>query len=287
MPLPGSLYIVSTPIGNLEDITLRAIRILKEADFIAAEDTRHTQNLLLRFDIHKTLTSYHDHNKEHKAEVIVAKLLEGQSVALVTDAGTPGISDPGYYLINVAIEKGVPVVPIPGATAAIAALSISGLPTDAFVFEGFLPSRRSPRLAKLESLRDERRTIILYEAPHRLLKSLQDIRDALGERRISLSRELTKVHEETLRGNISDIIKTIEPGARGAGGESRGTVKGEITLIIEGSAGKPPPASEEDPAALVDKLMREKGLSRKAASAEVAAVRGLSRKEVYDASLKK
>jgi 16S rRNA (cytidine1402-2'-O)-methyltransferase len=282
----GSLYIVSTPIGNLEDITLRAIRILKEADFIAAEDTRHTQNLLLRFDIHKTLTSYHDHNKEHKAEVIVSKLLEGQSVALVTDAGTPGISDPGYYLINVAIEKGVPVVPIPGATAAIAALSISGLPTDTFVFEGFLPSRRSPRLSKLESLKDERRTIILYEAPHRLLKSLRDIRDVLGERRISLSRELTKIHEETLRGNISDIIIKIEPGSRGAGGGSRGEVKGEITLIIGGSAGEGPAAPEEDPADLVDKLMREKGLSRKSASAEVAAVTGLSRKEIYDASLK-
>ncbi len=290
----GTLYIVSTPIGNLEDITLRALRVLKEADFIAAEDTRHTQKLLSHFNIHKNLTSYHDHNKEEKAPVITARLLEGQSAALVSDAGTPGISDPGYYLINMAIRKIIPVVPIPGPTAAIAALSVSGLPTDAFVFEGFLPPKRSQRLLKLDSLKTERRTIILYEAPHKILKTLMDIRDVMGERRVSLSRELTKIHEDTLRGNISDIIRTVESAYGAAGnGESQASrgrsagIRGEITLIIEGLMGEPLPARAEDPLAIIESLMRDRGLSRKAASAEAARITGLSRKEIYNASLKK
>ncbi|MHB8174284.1 MAG: 16S rRNA (cytidine(1402)-2'-O)-methyltransferase [Nitrospirota bacterium] len=292
----GSLYVVSTPIGNLEDITLRAVRILKEVDFIAAEDTRHTQKLLSHFGIHKNLTSYHDHNKEQKTPVIITRILEGQSVALVSDAGTPVISDPGYYLINKAIENKVAIVPIPGPTAAIAALSVSGLPTDAFVFEGFLPSRRSQRLSKLESLNDERRTIIFYEAPHKILNTLLNIRESMGERRVSLSRELTKIHEETLRGNISDIIKAVESLSGSTAGAGKGLsargrstgIRGEITLIIEGVTCEPPPAAQgEDLAALVERLMRGKGLSRKAASEEVAKLMGLSRKEVYDLSLKK
>src|SRR5512137_1118131 len=171
----GTLYIVATPIGNLEDITLRAIRILKEADVIAAEDTRHTQKLLSKYDIHTPLTSYHDHNKEEKAPVLVAKMLDGKSVALVSDAGTPGISDPGYFLINLAVDRKIPVVPIPGATAAIAALSVSGLPTDSFVFEGFLPGRHTARLRRLEELKAEKRTLVFYEAPHRILAAMEDI----------------------------------------------------------------------------------------------------------------
>ncbi len=293
--MPGSLYIVATPIGNLEDITLRAVRILKEADFIAAEDTRHTQKLLSHFDIHKQLTSYHDHNKEEKAPVIISRLLQGQSAALVSDAGTPGISDPGYYLINAAIQENIPVVPIPGPTAAIAALSVSGLPTDAFVFEGFLPPKRSQRLSKLDSLKHERRTIILYEAPHKILKTLLDVREIMGERRVSLSRELTKIHENTLRGNISDIIIAVEDMSSCTAGSDEGPsskglsarMRGEITLIIEGLMGEPPPVQAVDPAAIMESLMREKGLSRKAASAEAARITGLSRKEIYNASLKR
>ena len=291
--MPGYLYIVATPIGNLEDITLRAIRILKEVDFIAAEDTRHTQKLLSHFDIHKNLTSYHDHNKEEKAPVIVTRLLEGQSAALVSDAGTPGISDPGYFLINTAIENRIPVIPIPGPTAAIAALSISGLPTDAFVFEGFLPSKRSQKLSRLELLKSEPRTIILYEAPHKIFNTLQDIREVMGERRVSLSRELTKIHEKTMRGNISDIIKAVESISGASGGDtgpppqgSSAGIRGEITLVIEGLAGEPAQAPSADPLAILEDLMRE-GFSRKTASAEAARITGMSRKEIYNASLKK
>ena len=165
----GTLYIVATPIGNLEDITLRAIRVLKEVDLIAAEDTRHTRHLLDRYQIEKQLTSYHDHNKEEKGPVLVARLLEGRNIALVSDAGTPGVSDPGYFLINLAIDQKIPVVPIPGASAAIAALSVSGLPTDRFIFEGFLPAKRTGVLKTLEGLKQEKRTIIFYEAPHKIL----------------------------------------------------------------------------------------------------------------------
>src|SRR5512137_2356100 len=197
----GTLYIVATPIGNLEDITLRALRILKEADVIAAEDTRHSQKLLSKYAIHTPLTSYHDHNKEEKAPVLVSRLMDGKNVALVSDAGTPGISDPGYFLINLAIDQKVPVVPIPGATAAIAALSISGLPTDRFVFEGFLPSRHTARIKRLEELKTEERTIIFYEAPHRIAQALDDMRTVLGDRKAVLTRELTKVHEQVIRGN--------------------------------------------------------------------------------------
>lgn len=274
MPL-GSLYIVATPIGNLEDITLRGLRILREVSLIAAEDTRHTSKLLNHFDIHKPLTSYHDHNKESKAEVLIARLKEGESVALVSDAGTPGISDPGYYLINRAIEEGAPVIPIPGPSASLTALSASGLPTDSFVFEGFLPARKSQRISKLSSLKAETRTIILHEAPHRLINSLKDMQGALGDRRIAMARELTKVHEEILRGKISDIIKSFEGRA----------VKGEITLIIEGCReGTGEGQSELTVLSLsghVEKLIREEGMSKKEAITAVAALRGVPKKLVY------
>jgi len=272
---PGPLYIVATPIGNLEDITLRALRVLKEVSLIAAEDTRHTQKLLTHFGIHKPLTSYHDHNKEDKAELIIARLKEGEGVALVTDAGTPGISDPGYYLVNRAIEEGVAVVPIPGPTAAMAAVSVSGLPTDSFVFEGFLPSRRSQRTGKLEALKDEPRTIILYEAPHRILACLRDILEAFGDRRAVLARELTKIHEEVLRGKISDIINTVEPR----------DIKGEVTLIIEGMRERPPEAFVLSIPDHVEKLVREEGISKKEAIAKVAKLRGVPKKQVYKETL--
>lgn len=220
----GVLYIVSTPIGNLEDISFRALRVLKEVTTVAAEDTRHTKTLLAHYGIGTPLTSYHDFNKEEKAPVLLERLKEGHSVALVSDAGTPTISDPGYFLITQALAAGITVVPVPGPSAVLAALAASGLPTDAFVFEGFLPRKSGPRRRLLESLRDERRTVIVFESPHRLRSSLELIREILGERRIVLARELTKVHEELLRGTADELLKAL--GTR--------TIRGELTLVLEG-----------------------------------------------------
>ncbi len=270
----GTLYIVSTPIGNLEDITLRALRILKEVDVIAAEDTRHSKHLLDRYQISTMLTSYHDHNKEEKAPVLVARMLEGKSVALVSDAGTPGISDPGYFLINLAADQKIPVVPVPGATAAIAALSVSGLPTDRFVFEGFLPAKHLVRMKRLQSLAKEKRTLIFYEAPHKILKTLADMIEVFGERRAVITRELTKVHEETMRGSLSDILKHLQAGQ----------VRGEFTIIVHGES--PEPMTQDiDAAAYLKELMLHRGLSRKEAVAAVAEELGLPKKEVYQESL--
>jgi len=273
MPI-GTLYIVATPIGNLEDITLRAIRVLKEVDAIAAEDTRHTQKLLSKFDIHTPLTSYHDHNKEEKAPVLVSRLLDGKSVALVSDAGTPGISDPGYFLINLAIDQKVPVVPIPGATAAIAALSVSGLPTDRFVFEGFLPSKHTARVKRLEELATEDRTIIFYEAPHRIMQTIEDMQTVLGDRKAVISRELTKIHEQVLRGNISDVRRQLETGS----------TKGEFTIIVEANA---PGAGQVNisPGEYLKELILHRGLSKKEAIAVAAHDLDMPKKEVYKIGL--
>ncbi|HET7317532.1 MAG TPA: 16S rRNA (cytidine(1402)-2'-O)-methyltransferase [Nitrospirota bacterium] len=273
--MPGTLYIVSTPIGNLEDITVRAIRVLKEVDLIAAEDTRHTRHLLDRYEITTPLTSYHDHNKEEKAPVLVARLLEGSSVALVSDAGTPGISDPGYFLINVAADQKIPVVPVPGATAAIAALSISGLPTDSFVFEGFLPAKHAARLKRLKNLTQEKRTIIFYEAPHKIVKTLEDMIEVLGDRKAVVTRELTKIHEETIRGMFSDILSHLR----------EGTVRGEFTIVVHGASTEPA-AQDIDPAEYLKNLMLHRGLSKKEAIAAAAEELGLPKKEVYKESLK-
>ncbi|HEX9859767.1 MAG TPA: 16S rRNA (cytidine(1402)-2'-O)-methyltransferase [Nitrospirota bacterium] len=267
----GTLYIVATPIGNLEDITFRAVRILKEARLIAAEDTRHTQKLLSHFGIHSQLTSYHDHSKEEKTELLVERLKEGQDVALVSDAGTPGISDPGYYLINRAIEEGLEVTPIPGPTAALAALSVSGLPTDSFVFEGFLPSRKGQRARKLAELADEKRTMIFYEAPHRIEVCLKDMLEALGDRRAVLARELTKIHEEFLRGKIGGIIEKI----------AGRNVKGEITLIVEGARDAAPEETVLSLSDHVANLVREEGMTKKDAIGAVAKLRGVPKRDVY------
>ena len=223
----GSLYLVSTPIGNLEDITLRALRILKEADLIAAEDTRRTGLLLKHFGVQNRMESYHDHNKTRKAPILLNRLKQGDSVAVVSDAGTPGISDPAYYLVRRAVEASIPVVPIPGATAAVAGLTVSGLPTDRFVFEGFLPVKKG-RKSRLETLAAETRTIVLYEAPHRLLRTLSDLLEVLGDRTVAVCRELTKKFEETLRGPISEIIRVF----------SERRPKGEFILIIQGCTKK-------------------------------------------------
>ena len=224
----GILYIVSTPIGNLEDITMRAIRILKEVDLIAAEDTRHTGHLLKHYDIHTPLTSYFEGNESKKKEFILSKLKHGSRIALVSDAGTPGISDPGFRLIQLAIENQIPVVPIPGPSAVISALSVAGLPTDAFLFKGFLPHKSKRRRDLLKQMEEIRETLIFYESPHRLSESLKDILETLGDREMALTRELTKVYEEILRGRVSEIQNQI--------GERK--LKGEITLVISGKTRK-------------------------------------------------
>lgn len=271
----GTLYIVSTPIGNLEDITLRAIRVLKEADLVAAEDTRHSRHLLDRYQIETQLTSYHDHNKEEKAPVLVARMLEGKSVALVSDAGTPGISDPGYFLINLAIDQKIPVVPIPGATAAIAALSVSGMPTDRFVFEGFLPAKHLARLKRLQELAGEERTIVFYEAPHKIIRAVEDMIEVFGDRRVVITRELTKIHEETIRGTLSEGLKRLQ----------EGTIKGEFTVIVRGATADPV-KQDIDTAEYLKNLILHRGLSRKDAVSVAAEELGLPKKDVYKESLK-
>jgi 16S rRNA (cytidine1402-2'-O)-methyltransferase len=271
----GVLYIVATPIGNLEDITLRAIRVLKEADLVAAEDTRHTRHLLDRYQLDTQLTSYHDHNKEEKAPVLVARMLEGKNVALVSDAGTPGISDPGYFLINLAIDRKIPVVPIPGATAAIAALSVSGMPTDRFVFEGFLPAKHLARLKRLQELSKEERTMIFYEAPHKIIKAVADMLAVLGDRRAVITRELTKIHEETIRGTLSESLKRLQ----------EGTIKGEFTVIVHGAT-KEPLKQDIDTTEFLKNLILHRGLSKKEAISAAAEELGLPKKDVYKESLK-
>jgi 16S rRNA (cytidine1402-2'-O)-methyltransferase len=227
-PMKGTLYIVSTPIGNLEDITLRAVRILKEVDLIAAEDTRHTGLLLRHFGIQKPLTSYFEGNELKKKEWILSRLNQGDRIALVSDAGTPGISDPGFRLIQLAIENQIPVIPIPGTSAVITALSVSGLPTDAFLFKGFLPHKSKKRRDLLKELEDVRETLIFYESPHRISETLRDILEILGDREMVLTRELTKVYEEILRGKVSEIQNQI----------TGRKLKGEITLVISGKTRK-------------------------------------------------
>lgn len=227
---PGTLYIVATPIGNLEDITLRALRTLSGVNTIAAEDTRRTRNLLTHHGISCPLVSYHDHNKVKQAPRLLAMLQAQQSVALVTDAGTPGISDPAYYLLQAVLPHDIPVVPIPGVTAAITALSVSGLPTDRFIFEGFLPIKSGRRGQRLGALHDEPRTIVFYESPYRLLKLLQEIHDHFGaDRRVVIGRELTKRFEEILRGTASSLLAELGPRS----------IRGEFTVLVAGSSQKP------------------------------------------------
>jgi 16S rRNA (cytidine1402-2'-O)-methyltransferase len=227
-PEKGRLYIVSTPIGNMEDITLRALRILKEVDLIAAEDTRRTGLLLKHFGIQAPLTSYFEGNELKKRDFILAKLKEGKKVALVSDAGTPGISDPGFRLIQLAIESQLPIVPVPGSSAVITALSVSGLPTDAFLFKGFLPHKSKKRRDLLKELEHVRETLIFYESPHRISEALRDLLEILGDREIVLTRELTKVYEEIIRGKVSEILNQV--------GDRR--LKGEITLVLSGKTRK-------------------------------------------------
>jgi 16S rRNA (cytidine1402-2'-O)-methyltransferase len=267
---PGTLFVVATPIGNLEDITYRAVRVLKEVDLIACEDTRHTAKLLQHYGIDKPTVSYHEHNEAARAEELVAKLQEGLSVAQVSDAGMPGISDPGYRVIKLAIERGIPVVPVPGPSALIAALAASGMATDSFQFLGFLPARSGQRRTLLETLRHAAHTTIVYEAPHRIAETLQDVVELLGsERPVVLARELTKVHEEFLRGTAAEVLHTAE----------KREMKGEITLLI-GWGGESTPA-KKDIAARLHEIMHEQQLDESAALKALAKEQGISKSEAY------
>jgi len=273
---PGSaLYLVATPIGNLEDITLRALRVLKEVDLIACEDTRQTQKLLTHYEIHTRTVSYHEHNEMTKAAELVVDLEGGAKIALVTDAGMPGISDPGFRLITLAIRHHVPVVPIPGASAYLAALVASGLPTDSFRFSGFLPAKSGQRRKLLQSVSESPRTQVFYEAPHRILETLTDIVEVLGaDRHVVVAREVTKLHEEFLRGRAGEILEQLE---------ARGDVKGEITLLIAKQDGSEPRAASPEltVAQRVREVMASDNLDEKSALKKVAKERGIGKSEAY------
>jgi len=273
--MPGTLYIVATPIGNLEDITYRAVRVLGEADVIACEDTRQTRKLLDHYGIRKPTVSYHEHNETERTAELAARLCAGETVALVSDAGMPLISDPGYRLVRAAVENGIPVQPVPGASAALAALAASGLPTDQFHFGGFLPHKPGQRAKMLEALAAEEATVIFYEAPHRILEALDAIAAVLGSRPMVAAREITKLHEEFLRGTAAEIRAQL--GARDA-------VKGEFTLLI-GKALEPAP--DDTPLADAVAALERQGASRMDAIKQVARRRGLSKREVYDRLLEK
>jgi 16S rRNA (cytidine1402-2'-O)-methyltransferase len=267
--LPGLLYLVSTPIGNLEDITLRAIRILRdEASLIACEDTRQTQKLLDHFEIRTPLVSYHEHNEKARSPELLERLAAGENVALVSDAGTPLVSDPGYRIVASAIEQGIVIVPVPGVCAAIAALSASGLPTDEFRFCGFLPPKSGARRRFLDRLQAERATLVVYESPHRIVESLDDIAAVLGNRRIVLARELTKIHEEFLRGTVIEVLEQLR---------ARPAVKGEMTVLI---ARTDDVITEGDPAVEVARLQAS-GISRMDAIKTVAKQFGLGKRDLY------
>jgi 16S rRNA (cytidine1402-2'-O)-methyltransferase len=272
--MPALLYLVATPIGNLEDITYRAVRVLRGSDVIACEDTRQTRKLLDHFEIRKPVISYHEHNELERTAELILRLQAGESVALVSDAGMPLVSDPGYRLVRAAIENGIAVQPVPGPSASLAALAASGLPTDAFHFAGFLPPKAGPRARLLESLAEEHATLIFFEAPHRLLEALEAIETALGTRQVVVARELTKIHEEFLRGTASEIRAQLS---------SRDTVKGEITILVA-KAEAPPP--DETPVAEAVEALVNGGVGRMDAIKQVARRRGLSKREVYDQVLK-
>ena len=267
--MPGTLYLVATPIGNLEDITLRALRVLREADLIACEDTRQTGKLLQHFEIvDKPMVSYHEHNEAARTAELIAKLESDVTIALVSDAGTPLVSDPGYRLVTAAIGAGIPVVPIPGASAVLGALSGAGLPTDSFRFCGFLPPKRGQRRKALEALRDEDCTLVFYEAPHRILDALSDVSAVYGERPVVVARELTKLHEEFLRGTADEVRAQLA---------ARPSVKGEIVLLI----GKGAPVIAMTPVEDAVRELEQKGVPRMDAIKQVARERGLSKREVY------
>ncbi len=267
--MPGTLYLVATPLGNLEDITYRAVRVLKECDLIACEDTRRTRKLLDRYGIDRPLVSYHEHNEAQRAAELMTKLRAGMNIALVSDAGTPLVADPGYRLVHAAAQAGFTVTPVPGPAAVIAALAGSGLPTDHFRFGGFVPAKSGQRARLLESLRGAEETLIFYEAPHRILETLADLERILPNRPVVVARELTKIHEEFLRGAAREVRETLL---------ARGSVKGEITLLIGKAEERELDETPIEEA--VARLIRE-GVGRMDALKTVARRRGLSKREVY------
>lgn len=269
--MPGTLYIVATPIGNLADITYRAVEMLKSVDLIACEDTRHTRKLLSHLGINKPAVSYHEHNETDRSPRLIEQLKDGSSIALVTDAGTPAISDPGYRIVKLAAESDIPVVSIPGPSAIIAALSASGLPTDAFFFGGFLPSRSGERSRRLQELSQTPGTLAFYEAPHRLLRTLSDCLSVLGDRQAVVARELTKVHEEFVRGGLSQLVSHFETHPP----------KGEIVLLIDRGTGAVTPGNSLS--TLADRVaeLEAAGSYHRAALKQAAREFGLSRSEAY------
>lgn len=271
--MAGILYVVATPIGNLEDITLRALRVLKEVDVIAAEDTRHTRHLLDHYGITTPLTSYHEHNERAKTQTLVDRLGRGERIALVSDAGTPAISDPGYRLVLAAVAAGIPVTPIPGPSTVAAVVSASGLPSDRFVFEGFLPSAKQERRNRLALLREEPRTLVFYEAPHRLKECLRDILDILGAREMVLAREVTKLHEEFCHGSVDELLAGLDAGAP----------RGEIALVVRGFSGD----ATVSESALKEQIRRLKseGMHVKAIAEVLGERYGYPKKAIYRLTL--
>ncbi|MFO5491261.1 MAG: 16S rRNA (cytidine(1402)-2'-O)-methyltransferase [Cuspidothrix sp.] len=274
-PKPGTLYIVATPIGNLEDMTFRAVRILQAVDMIAAEDTRHTGRLLQHFQVKTPQISYHEHNSNSRIPELLEYLQYGKAIALVSDAGMPGISDPGYELIKACIDEGITVVPIPGASAVITALSAAGLPTDKFIFDGFLPSKRQQRKEYLESLQSESRTLVFYESPHRFRYNLADLETVLGsDRSIVIARELTKLYEEFWRGTIGEAIADYQ----------QREPQGEYTLLVAGTSSSQPQLTETELKTELLQIMQD-GISRSQASRQLAKDTGLSRRYLYQLAL--
>jgi 16S rRNA (cytidine1402-2'-O)-methyltransferase len=267
--MPGLLFVVSTPIGNLEDVTYRAVRVLKQADWIACEDTRTTKRLLDHYGIQTRTLSYHEHNETSRTEDLIARLEQGETGALVSDAGTPLLSDPGYRVVRAAVEKGIRIEALPGPSALLAGLVVSGLPTDQFHFGGFLPPKQGQRTRVLESLRDEQATLIFYEAPHRIVESLEDIAATLGDREVVVARELTKLHEEVLRGTAFEIRSALE---------IRGSIRGEFVVLI--AKASEPMRDDRPPEEAVEALVRA-GVNRMDAMKTIARQRGLSKRDVY------
>ncbi len=270
---PGILYMVATPIGNLGDITLRALDTLKSVDLIAAEDTRHTRKLLTHFDIQARLIACHEHNEAEQAPAIIQRLKDGASVALVSNAGTPTMSDPGYRILQTAIAAGIRVVPIPGVSAAVTALSASGLPTDAFVFVGFLPPRSAKRTLRLQALADESATLIFYESPRRIMSVLKAMADILGDRPAVLAREMTKTFEEFIRGPISEIFDSLS---------ERDTIKGEITLLVAGCPRKSVEAEPDDLAERVREAVLKSSESASALARKLSRETGMGKNRIYE-----
>lgn len=272
--MPGTLYIMATPIGNLEDMTFRAVRILGEVDLIAAEDTRHSLKLLNHFGIAKPLTSYFDHNQQFKGERILQALRLEKNVALISDAGTPCISDPGFNLVRAAVAEGIAVIPIPGPCAAVTALSASGLPSDTFTFAGFPPARQGKRRAFLNTMAPVPGTLVFYEAPHRLEETLRDIREVMGERQVVVARELTKIYEEFIRGTVGEVQAKV----------AQGKVRGEVVILVA-----PGEAAPEEALALPEllgRLLRDEGMTVKDAAKKAAEMTGVPRNAAYAEALR-